>query len=175
MSESKSSRSSSKKLPVVAETVDPALLPPPPVVPAPIPQLVPDHESPSLFYVLQDHLIGLVILLLACVQYLLITLAWLADAIYNFLCKAYRVSCFVYHHPQASKELIKCTYQILRVSYDAGLWSWSDCCDIIGRQLGKMSGPTPVATSQPSPAATEVKTTAPATAKTATGPVKAKY
>ena len=104
-------------------------------------------QPDSVFHSFQDHAIGFLLLLLAIFQFILATLVTIFEAVFNFFVKLVRVLRFIWNKPQHAKDLFLTSIHLMRVSYDAGLWSWSDAYDILAKQIGLMAN-TPSSTPQ---------------------------
>ncbi|CAI5448449.1 unnamed protein product [Caenorhabditis angaria] len=57
------------------------------------------------------------------------------DTIADICVKIWRVIMFVWRKPHHTKELITTTFHLIRVSYDAEIWSWTEIFEVIKNTL----------------------------------------
>ncbi|CAB3408657.1 unnamed protein product [Caenorhabditis bovis] len=57
------------------------------------------------------------------------------EAVADVIAKIFRIILFCYRKPKHAKELFLTTIHLIKVSYDAEIWSWTQLFDILKSQL----------------------------------------
>ncbi|EGT35345.1 hypothetical protein CAEBREN_02939 [Caenorhabditis brenneri] len=89
---------------------------------------------------------ALIFMLMIMVRFLHSAFEFLSDA----FVKIYRILLFCYRKPHHAKELFVSTLHIIKVSYDAEIWTWTDMWEVLKSHLiAPMTKPVPKQSPKP--------------------------
>ncbi|CAI2355140.1 unnamed protein product [Caenorhabditis sp. 36 PRJEB53466] len=90
--------------------------------------------------------------LISCVLWIVDFLNAAFEAIADAIVKIYRICLFCYRKPHHAKELLVTTIHLIRVSYDAEIWTWTDMWEVLKSHLiAPMTKSAPSTPQKPKP------------------------